>query len=56
MRQEPVKPGFLAPEVELVSFRSFKRTCETCCHPEECEGAPIELAPLPPCPRRECAV
>jgi cysteine synthase A len=56
MKEEPVKPGFLAPEVELLSFRSFKRTCETCCHPEECEGAPIELAALPPCPRRERAL
>ena len=56
MREEPVKPGFLAPEIELLSFRSFKRTCETCCRPEECEGKPLEIAALPACPRRACGL
>jgi cysteine synthase A len=54
MKKEPVKPGFLSPQVELLSFRGFKRTCETCCIPAECEpGAlPLERMDLPACPRR----
>jgi len=56
MKEEPVKPGFLAPEVELRSYRGFKRTCETCCRPEECaitDGpGPLESMALPDCPRR----
>ncbi|MDP2916038.1 MAG: cysteine synthase family protein [Candidatus Aminicenantes bacterium] len=56
MKEEPVKSGFLAPEVELRSYRGFKRTCETCCRPEECaitEGpGPLESMTLPDCPRR----
>lgn len=56
MQEEPVKSGFLAPEVELRSYRGFKRTCETCCRPEECtitEGpGPLESMTLPDCPRR----
>jgi len=56
LREEPVKPGFLSPEVELLGVRAFKRVCHTCCDPQEClsagPGAPgIDLA-LPPCPRR----
>jgi cysteine synthase A len=30
MREEPVKEGFLSPEVELLGFRGISRTCETC--------------------------
>jgi cysteine synthase A len=56
MKEEPVESGFLAPEVELRSYGGFKRTCETCCRPEECaitEGpGPLETATLPDCPRR----
>ncbi len=55
MRTEPVKPGFLAPDVELLGYRGFKRTCETCCDPSECasdNGGPLERPSLPPCPRR----
>jgi len=56
LREEPVKPGFLSPEVELLSYRAFKRVCYTCCDPADCVEAdapnlfPDE--PLPPCPRR----
>ncbi len=32
---EPVKPGFLAPQVALVSVRAFERVYETCCDSEE---------------------
>lgn len=36
VRAEPVKDEFLAPDVELLEFRAFKRVCYTCCNPEEC--------------------
>ncbi len=31
LREEPVQDGYLAPDVELVSYESFKRVCHTCC-------------------------
>jgi cysteine synthase A len=54
MKTEPVKPGFLAPDVDLTGFRGFKRTCETCCIPSECKPGirPLERTDLPACPRR----
>jgi cysteine synthase A len=56
LREETVKSGFLAPQVELLSVRSFKRVCYTCCDPEECvEAAYVDIGeecPLPHCPRR----
>ncbi len=57
LREEPVKEGFLAPEIELLSFRAFKRVCHTCCDPVDClQTGKAELsedeAP-PPCPRRK---
>ncbi len=54
MKKEPVREGFLSPDVELLGFRGFKRTCETCCDPAECapEPGPIERGNLPACPRR----
>jgi cysteine synthase A len=54
MKTEPVKAGFLAPEIDLTGFRGFKRTCETCCVPAECApgSGPIERMDLPACPRR----
>jgi len=56
LREEPGKAGFLSPHVELLSYRSFKRVCYTCCNPEDCveANAPWTLfdEPLPPCPRR----
>ena len=57
MREEAVKDGFLAPHVELLSVRGFKRVCHTCCDPEECAADASETiaaeAPLPRCPRRK---
>ncbi len=58
MRGEPAKKGFLAPNVELLEFRAFKRVCYTCCNPEEClyglDNPEIvsEGDFLPHCPRR----
>jgi len=57
LREEPVKPGFLSPHVQLVRFRAFKRVCQTCCDPEVClaeypEAIPCQDLELVPCPRR----
>ena len=30
LREEPVKPGFMSPDVELVSAEAFRRVCITC--------------------------
>jgi cysteine synthase A len=40
MREEPVKDDFLSPDIELQGFRAFKRTCYTCCDPNECRELP----------------
>lgn len=37
LKKEPVKNDFLTPDVELESFKAFKRVCHTCCDFEECE-------------------
>ncbi len=56
LREEPLKPDFLAPRIKLLGVRALKRVCYTCCDPQECMDAvtgesPDELA-LPPCSRR----
>jgi cysteine synthase len=38
MKKEPVKSGFLSSEVQLKSFKAYKRSCVTCCNPAECEA------------------
>jgi cysteine synthase A len=40
LREEPVKDGFLAPEVKLNQVRAIKRVCTTCYDPQDC----MELA------------
>lgn len=56
MEEEPVLDGFISTDVELLSFRSFKRVCHTCCDPTDCvEGNyhnAYEMVKLPYCPRR----
>jgi cysteine synthase A len=37
MKDEPVKEGYLSPDVELVGFRAFKRICEVCCEFPDCD-------------------
>jgi len=53
LRDEPLRPGFLSPHVELLAFGAFKRVCRTCCDPTDCV-MPEVLAgadeTLPPCP------
>jgi cysteine synthase A len=55
LREEPVKPDFLAPHIELETCDAFKRVCYTCCDPVACgESAGTldsELAmAMPMCP------
>jgi cysteine synthase A len=50
--EEPVRDGFLSPDIELLGFRAFKRVCHTCCDPVECTQTATDEVPLPPCPRR----
>jgi cysteine synthase A len=58
LRDEPLKEGFLAPDVELRAFGALKRVCHTCCDPADCveaiglDAAEREELMLPPCPRR----
>jgi cysteine synthase A len=56
LREEPVKDGFLSPDVRLLGVRAFKRVCYTCCDPDACmESASRDIAEerdLPYCPRR----
>ncbi len=56
LREEPIKDGFLAPDIKLLAIRAFKRACYTCCNPQECEEvAALDTAEsrnLPYCPRR----
>jgi cysteine synthase A len=55
LREEPAKPDFLAPHIELETCDAFKRVCYTCCDPVAC-GASVgtldsELAmAMPSCP------
>lgn len=56
LRDEPVRNGYLTPEIELLGFRSYKRVCRTCCDPAECaasfaEGELVPGEPIPHCPR-----
>ena len=30
LREEPIKPGYLTPGVELLGYEAFKRVCFTC--------------------------
>lgn len=56
LREEPVREGFLSPDVELTGFRSIRRVCLLCCHPEECLEAKYFCdhpeCRLPACPAR----
>jgi cysteine synthase A len=38
MKKEPVKSDFLSTDIKLTSFKAHKRSCVTCCNPEECEA------------------
>jgi cysteine synthase A len=53
---EPMKDGFLSPDVQLEEVRAIKRVCYTCCDPDECLHVSavdiMEEMTLPHCPRR----
>ncbi len=38
--EEPVRPGYLTPGVELLGYEVLKRVCATCCEPYECSTWP----------------
>jgi cysteine synthase len=54
LRKEPLKSDFLSTNIELLSFRSFKRVCQSCCDPTDCVEANYKgnMMKLPFCPRR----
>jgi cysteine synthase len=56
LKDEPLRDGFMSPDVELLGYQAMKRVCHTCCDPSECgleppPGFEGELVPLPVCPR-----
>ncbi len=56
LQTEKVKNNFVSTDIELESFKAFKRVCQTCCDPEECiEGASNDnkILDLPKCIRRK---
>jgi cysteine synthase A len=60
MREEPLKDGFLSPDVRLCGYAALKRVCRTCCDPLDCPAAFAEAYPdgevwVPPCHRRGTA-
>jgi len=36
LRNEPVKPDYLTPSIELHDFQTFRRVCQTCCEFPAC--------------------
>ena len=43
LRTEPVKAGYLAPDIEVLGFDAMKRVCSLCCDDPECaEHARLE--------------
>jgi len=46
LREEPVKPGFRAPTVELRSVRALNRVCDVCYDPSDPASAPAGLFQL----------
>ena len=57
LSEEPVKPGFISSDVELLHYSAMKRVCYTCCDPVSCmEELPdmnmSRAFPLPVCVRR----
>ena len=44
MREEPLKPGYESPEINLINFRVYKRVCDNCCDMFDCEIKPYTRA------------
>jgi cysteine synthase len=54
--REPARDGFWSQRVKLQRYEAFKRVCNTCCDPAECNEIPppgfvADWEPLPACPR-----
>jgi cysteine synthase A len=44
LKEEPVKGGFLTPDVKLLGFRAFRRVCQTCFDPfEDTQTQPLDI-------------
>jgi cysteine synthase A len=55
LKDELVREGYLSKDVELLTYRAFKRVCHTCCDPENCVEKDYTGDPgirLPHCARR----
>jgi cysteine synthase A len=56
LKKEPEDKKYHSSKVKLLSYRSFKRVCHTCCDPTECievkNPAFKDKITLPSCPRR----
>jgi cysteine synthase len=37
LRAEPARDGYYSPEVQLLSYEVYKRTCKVCCDAESCD-------------------
>ena len=45
LQEEPVRDGFLSPDIRLHAFEAYKRVCRTCCDPTDCdERQALEIA------------
>ncbi len=54
LKKETMNNTFLSKDIELISFKAFKRVCQTCCSPEDCHEAKFPKKfglKLPNCPR-----
>jgi cysteine synthase len=56
LREEPVERGYVSSRISLLSYRSVRRPCHTCCDPTSCTSEPpagfiADDEPLPACPR-----
>lgn len=36
LSEEPIKPGYLSPDIQLTGLQVFKRVCEVCCEMFDC--------------------
>ena len=55
LSDETVKEDYLSKDVDLLSYRAFKRVCHTCCDPDTCverNFKDISGFHLPHCARR----
>ncbi len=46
LREEPVKPGFRAPSIELLSVRALNRVCDVCYDPSDQASKPAGMFQL----------